>query len=172
MIVESTELGAVIEIPRQFGEYTYVRTIGSAASSVVLLVVDRTGCPYAAKVVKRELLIANSHLEYFEREIRLLQIIRHPNIVRLHEILYQTDNIVVVMEFCEHGDLFEHLARHGALPFSQLRFFIYPLLNALQHLHEKGFAHRDVKPETILVCAARWSRSRTSGSRGRSRATG
>jgi 5'-AMP-activated protein kinase catalytic alpha subunit len=153
MISESTELGVVIEISRQFGKYTYVRTIGSAASSVVLLVVDRSGQQYAAKVVKREFLIADSNLEYFEREIRLLQFIRHPNIVQLHEILYQTDNIIVIMEFCEQGDLFDHLGRNGALPTPTLRSFIYQLLKALQCLHDKGFAHRDLKPENILVCS-------------------
>jgi serine/threonine protein kinase len=152
-ICESTELGVVIEISRQFGKYTYVRTIGAAASSVVLLVVDRTGQQYAAKVVKREFLIADSNLEYFEREIRLLQFIHHPNIVQLHEILYQTDNIIVIMEFCEQGDLFDHLSHYGPLAFPQLRSFIYQLLKALQFLHEKGFAHRDLKPENILVCS-------------------
>jgi serine/threonine protein kinase len=150
-IRESTELGVLIEVPRQFGQYTYVRTIGSAASSVVFLVTDRTGQQYAAKVVKREFLIADSNLEYFEREIRLLQIIRHPNIVQLHEILYQTDNIIVIMEFCAHGDLFTHLSTRGALEYNRLRSFIYQLLRALQCLHEKGFAHRDLKPENILI---------------------
>jgi serine/threonine protein kinase len=152
-IVESTELGVVIEVSRQFGKYTYVRTIGSAASSVVLLVVDRGGQQYAAKVVKREFLIADSNLEYFEREIRLLQFIRHPNIVQLHEILYQTDNIIVIMEFCERGDLFGQLNKTGALSTPRLRSYIFQTLKALQCLHEKGFAHRDLKPENILVCS-------------------
>jgi 5'-AMP-activated protein kinase catalytic alpha subunit len=151
MIQESTELGVLIEVPRQFGRYTYVRTIGAAASSVVLLVVDQTGQQYAAKVVKREFLIIDSNLEYFEREVRLLQFINHPNIVQFHEIVYQTDNIIVIMEFCEQGDLFLELAKSGALPIRRVRSYTYQLLKALQCLHEKGFAHRDLKPENILV---------------------
>jgi serine/threonine protein kinase len=153
MICESTELGVLIKIPRQFGKYTYVRTIGAAASSVVLLVGDHSGQHYAAKCVKREFLVNESNLEYFEREIRLLQFIHHPNIVQLHDIVYQTDNIVVIMEFCEQGDLFEELAKNGALPVRRLRTYVFQLLKALQCLHEKGFAHRDLKPENILVCS-------------------
>jgi serine/threonine protein kinase len=153
MICESTELGVRIEVPRQFGKYTYIRTIGAAASSVVLLVVDQTGQQYAAKCVKRDFLDQDSNLEYFEREIRLLQFIRHPNIVQLVEIVYQTDNIVVIMEFCEHGDLFDELAAHGPLSIRRVRSYVYQLLKALQCLHDKGVAHRDLKPENILVCS-------------------
>jgi serine/threonine protein kinase len=151
-VCESTELGVMIEVPRQFGKYCYVRTIGSAASSVVLLVQDRQGEQYAAKVVKRDSL-CETNLEYFEREVRLLQFIHHPNIVRLSEVVYEKDNIILIMEYCEHGDLFDHLGAKGALPLSRLRSFIYQLLKALQCLHEKGFAHRDLKPENILVCS-------------------
>jgi serine/threonine protein kinase len=153
MICEATELGVRIEVPRHFSKYTYVRTIGSAASSVVLLVTDPTGQQYAAKCVKRDFLICDSNFEYFEREVRLLQFIHHPNIVRLHDVVYQTDNIIVIMEFCELGDLFEELARNGAMSVRRLRSCIYQLLKALECLHGKGFAHRDLKPENILVCA-------------------
>jgi serine/threonine protein kinase len=153
MICEETELGVRIEVPRRFGKYTYVRTIGAAASSVVLLVIDQAGQQYAAKCVKRDFLVCDSNFEYFEREVRLLQFIHHPNIVQLHDIVYQTDNIIVIMEFCELGDLFEELATNGAMPIRRLRSCIYQLLKGLECLHEKGFAHRDLKPENILVCA-------------------
>jgi serine/threonine protein kinase len=153
MICEETDLGVRIEVPRQFGKYTYIRTIGAAASSVVLLVMDHTGQHYAAKCVKRDFLVCDSNYEYFEREIRLLQFVRHPNIVQLHEIVYQTDNIIVIMEFCELGDLYEELAKNGAFPIRRVRSCVYQLLKALECLHGKGFAHRDLKPENILVCA-------------------
>jgi serine/threonine protein kinase len=151
MISESTELGVLIEIPRQFGNYTYVRTIGSASSSVVVLVVDNFRHRFAAKVVKREFLASSSNLEYFEREIRLLQFLDHPNIVPLHDIIYQKENIIVIMELCEHGDLFTELARAGALPIRRVRTYSYQLLKALQCLHERGLAHRDLKLENVLV---------------------
>jgi serine/threonine protein kinase len=79
----------------------------------------------------------------------LLQFIHHPNIVRLSEVVYEKDNIILIMEYSEHGDLFDHLGANGALPLSRLRLFIYQSLKALQSLHEKGFAHRDLKSENI-----------------------
>jgi hypothetical protein len=103
-VCELTELGILIEVPRQFRKYCHARTIDFAASFVVLLVQDRQGEQYAVKVVKRESLV-ESNLEYFEREVRLLQFIRHPNIVTLSEVIYDKDNIILIMEYCEHGDL-------------------------------------------------------------------
>jgi serine/threonine protein kinase len=147
---EFTALGDEINLPGSFGKYTYVRTISCATTSVVLLVVDRSGDRFAAKVVSRDSL-AGDGMEYFERELRLLQFINHPNIVKLHDTVFLDSYIVLVMEFCERGDLFDHLARFGALPPLTVRKYAYHLLRALECLHEKGFAHRDLKPENILI---------------------
>jgi hypothetical protein len=55
----------------------------------------------------------------------------HPNIVRLSEVVYEKDNIILMMEYCEHSDLFDHLCAKAALPLCCLRSFIYQLLKAL-----------------------------------------
>jgi serine/threonine protein kinase len=153
MITGSTSTGVLVQVPRQFGKYTYVRTIGSAASCVVFLVVDPTGHEYAAKCVKREYLLTDGNLEHFERETRLLQFLRHPNIVELHDIVYQPENIILIMEYCEHGDLLEEMEKSDGLEICRVRSYTYQLLKGLQCLHEKGFAHRDLKPENILICS-------------------
>jgi serine/threonine protein kinase len=150
---EVTGLGDEINLPSSFGRYTYVRTISCATTSVVLLVADRSGDRFAAKVVKRDSL-AGDGMEYFERELRLLQLIRHPNIVKLRDTVFLESYIVLVMEFCEQGDLFNRLTRCGPLAPPTVRKFAYHLLKALQCLHEKGVAHRDLKPENILISSA------------------
>jgi serine/threonine protein kinase len=151
VVREATENGAIIEIPRQFGKYTYVRTIGCATNSIVLLVEDRGGHPYAVKVVSRTFLAQQGQLECFERELRLLQFIHHPNVIRLIDVVYSTDTIALVMEHCEHGDLFEFIWHHGPLPVDVCRSYLVQLLKALECFHEKGYAHRDIKPENVLV---------------------
>jgi serine/threonine protein kinase len=148
---EATDTGLVIEIPRTFHQYTYISTLGCASSSIVLLVSDSRGNTFAAKVVSRDGLVSEGRLEYFEREIRLLEFVRHPNIVRLVEVVYLANNIVLIMEYCEQGDLFDYLLQKGPLRPSIIRAFVYQILKALECLHEKGYAHRDLKPENIFI---------------------
>jgi serine/threonine protein kinase len=151
VVLEQTQSGVIIEIPRQFQRYAYVHTLGSASSSVVVLVKDKEGSQYAAKMVSRAALVTEQRLEYFERELRVLEFVRHPHIVRLHEIVYLPDIIGVVMEYCEGGDLFDHMVRTGPLRPSVLRRFLYQILKGLECLHDKGYAHRDLKPDNIFV---------------------
>jgi serine/threonine protein kinase len=151
VVREQTETGVVLDIPRQFQRYTYVHTIGSASSAVVVLAKDNQGGQFAAKMVSREALITEQRLEYFERELRVLEFIRHPNIVRLHEVVYLPSIIAVIMEYCEQGDLFDYLVHSGPLRPAAIRRFIYQILKALECLHDKGYAHRDLKPENIFV---------------------
>jgi serine/threonine protein kinase len=148
---EATENGVIIELPRQFGKYTYLRTLGCATNSVVVLAEDRSNVKYAVKVVNREFLVSHGQLECFERELRLLQFIHHPNIVRLLDVVYSPETIALVMEFCENGDLFEYLWHHGPIPPTVLRSYLVQILKALECFHEKGYAHRDLKPENVLV---------------------
>jgi serine/threonine protein kinase len=151
MIREATERGIIVEFPRQHGKYTYIRTLGVANTSVICLAEDRSGQKYALKIVSRDFLVTEGQLEFFERELRLLQFIHHPNIVRLLDVLYQPHTIALVMEFCEGGDLFEELWHHGPLPVALARNYIYQILKGLECFHEKGYAHRDLKPENILI---------------------
>jgi serine/threonine protein kinase len=148
---EQTETGIIIDIPREFQDYTYIHTIGSASSSVVALVKDREGSQFAAKIVSRAGLISEQRLECFERELRILEFMRHPNVVALHDVVYLPNTIAVITEYCDQGDLFDYLVNSGPLDTASLRRFLYQILQALQCLHEKGYAHRDLKPENIFV---------------------
>jgi serine/threonine protein kinase len=151
VVREQTETGIIIDIPRQIQRYSYVVTLGSASSSVVVLVTDGQGHQFAAKVVSREGLVQEQRMEYFERELRLLEFIHHPNIVKLQEVVYLQNLIAVIMEYCEQGDLFDYLLHCGPLRPAAIRRFLYQILKALECLHEKGYAHRDLKPENIFV---------------------
>jgi serine/threonine protein kinase len=151
VIRESTDAGIVIEIPRQFLQYSYICTIGTASSSVVVLIADRHGDKFAAKFVSREGLLSDGRLQYFEREVRLLEFLRHPNLVRLLEVAYLPNSIVLITEYCECGDIFEYLLHRGALRPGVVRSFLFQILKAIEYLHEKGYAHRDLKPENIFV---------------------
>jgi serine/threonine protein kinase len=148
---EATDAGIIVEFPKQIGRYSYIRTLACATTSVLVLVEDASHSQFAAKLVSRELLERQGQLKLFEREVRLHQFIRHPNIVRLYDIVYLPKNIVLVMEYCEGGDIFRLIWHSGALPLPSLRSFVFQVLKGLECLHEKGYAHRDLKPENLLL---------------------
>jgi 5'-AMP-activated protein kinase catalytic alpha subunit len=145
------QTGLLGDVPLQFGHYTYVRILGSAVSSIMLLVRDQSGQYYAAKVVKRESLLTGSNMEHFERELRLFESIHHQNIVQFVTTIYTPDLIFLVMEYCRCGDLLGLILRCDGLEEFQVASVAYDILCALQYLHERGIVHRDLKPENILM---------------------
>lgn len=141
-----------IEIPQHFGKYAYVKKIGSGAFSTVILVENpKTNELFACKVVSRELLIKEKIFDRFEQELRMLETLDHPNIVRIHDIIYQEKLIIVVMEYCSRGELFSYLLQNGVLADYQIKHMLVQLVDALCYLHGRNIAHRDIKPENILL---------------------
>ena len=151
-ITEATDNQQLIRIPRHFGKYTYVRTLGTGASSVVVLCQeDRTGRQFAAKAVDRQVLVREEKFGYFEREVRLLETIDHPSIVKLFQTIYLEEVIILIMEYCPNGDLFEYLTARGAICLATTRSFLYQLFKGIAYLHERKLAHRDLKLENIFL---------------------
>jgi serine/threonine protein kinase len=151
-IRELTSDGTQVEVPKHFGKYSYVRTIGTGSMSVVCLVREgRSDRLYAAKCVSRSILDREERLECFERELRLLQFLRHPGIIHLYDVVYEKDLIILVMEYCSNGDLFDFVFNRPALPIPMIRSFLYQILKAVEFLHARVYAHRDLKPENIFI---------------------
>jgi serine/threonine protein kinase len=144
--------GLGVEIPRTIGSYEFVRVIGEGTYSVICLLQSTATREYhACKVVPRAVLEHADLLMYFERELRILQTIRHPNVVRLTDVLYTQSVIYVVMEYCACGDLLVAIQERGCLDDAQCRRAFRDILLGLAYLHARGIAHRDVKPENILL---------------------
>ncbi|ETO69132.1 CAMK protein kinase [Phytophthora nicotianae P1976] len=88
----------------------------------------------------------------WEREVALLRrCASHPNVVALHDVMETREFVYIVMELAEGGELFQALIDEGAYSEWDARRFIADLLEALRFLHELGIAHRDVKPENLLL---------------------
>lgn len=85
-------------------------------------------------------------------EIEILKVCQHPNIIKLYDMFENQDDIHIVMEYCEGGDLFGYLEQRGfKLKEEQAADFIYKIASAIFYLHSYGIAHRDLKPENILM---------------------
>lgn len=79
--------------------------------------------------------------------------LRHPNIVAVFDVLIMPRHVYIFMDYCERGDLLDHIRDRGALAESQSRHFFRQIVSAVQHLHSLDIAHRDLKCENVLLAA-------------------
>jgi serine/threonine protein kinase len=105
----------------------------------------------AIKIIKKAGMKATD-LELVKREIEILKICQHPNIIRLLDIFENPDYIYIVMELLRGGDLFTYLEKR-AFKITEIRAcnIVHSLATALFYLHSYGIAHRDLKPENVLL---------------------
>lgn len=148
-MIQATIDGHLIEIPKNIGKYEYVGKIGEGSFSVVVLVTYKSKF-YACKVCSRNILVEIGMFERFEQEVRVMQTLNHPNIVKLEDIIFEDRLIFLIMEYCEKGELFNHIVDHGALPHFFIKKLLQQLASALAYIHNHGVVHRDLKPENIL----------------------
>ena len=89
--------------------------------------------------------------KYIKREIEIHKKLKHMNIVQLYEVLYESDRVYMVMEFCDNGSLstFQNKRRMNEM---YVQNFIYQLVQALKYLRKMKISHRDLKPHNLLVC--------------------
>ncbi|KAJ2707553.1 hypothetical protein FB645_000730 [Coemansia sp. IMI 203386] len=84
-------------------------------------------------------------------EINLLRGIRHPNIVRVYDVVETPRHVYIFMPLLRGGDLFDYIFDHERLDEDEAKFIIYQVLLALKYLHDANIAHRDLKPENTLL---------------------
>ena len=142
----------ILKVPQKFGKYEYVRTIGNGSfSAVVLCRHTVTKEFFACKVVSRALLVEEQIFDRFEQEVRVLQSLKHPNIVHVENIVFTDDYIYLIMEYCQRGELFRYIVDHGMMSETEVRRMFKQICSALAFVHDHHIAHRDLKPENILL---------------------
>ncbi|CAK7218606.1 serine/threonine-protein kinase gin4 [Sporothrix curviconia] len=88
-----------------------------------------------------------------EREVAILKLIEHPNIVKLYDIWENRNEIYLILEYVENGDLFTYVSQNGALTEEASVFVFRQMMSAVQYCHAYNICHRDLKPENILLKA-------------------
>lgn len=137
--------------------YAFVKTIGEGHFGKVLLAKDRrTREKFAVKVIKKDSKEMRSQT-LIQRELDILRLVNHPNIVRLYDLFDTQEKLYFVLEYMSGGALYEVLSSKD-IHFSEERAsaIIKDILHGLAYLHSKGIVHRDVKPENILTTAKTW----------------
>ncbi|XP_047084446.1 CBL-interacting protein kinase 24-like [Lolium rigidum] len=134
------------------GRYEVGRTIGQGAFAKVKFAVDTdTGAPVAMKVLDKATVLDHHRLQQIRKEISIMKIVRHPNIVRLNEVLAGQTKIYIILELMTGGELFDKIARQGKLRENEARKYFQQLIDAIDYCHSKGVYHRDLKPENLLL---------------------
>ncbi|KAL6974198.1 Son of sevenless 2 [Sarracenia purpurea var. burkii] len=139
-------------VTRKVGKYQVGRTIGEGTFAKVKFAKNTdTGESVAVKVMAKSTILKHKMVDQIKREISIMKIVRHPNIVRLHEVLSSRTKIYIVLEFVTGGELFDKIVHQGRLPENESRRYFQQLIDAVAHCHSKGVYHRDLKPENLLL---------------------
>ncbi|PKA65488.1 CBL-interacting serine/threonine-protein kinase 5 [Apostasia shenzhenica] len=136
-----------------FGKYEMGRLLGQGTFGKVYHGRDlRSGESVAVKVIGKDQIQRDSAAMagQIQREISVMRLVRHPNVVELREVLATRTRIFFVMEFVRGGELFDLVAR-GRLPEDLARRYFRQLVSAVDFCHSRGVSHRDLKPENLLL---------------------
>ncbi|XP_016754545.2 CBL-interacting serine/threonine-protein kinase 24-like isoform X1 [Gossypium hirsutum] len=137
---------------RTVGKYEVGRTIGQGTFAKVKFARNSvSGESVALKVLPKATILKHRMVDQIKREISIMKIVRHPNIVRLHEVLASRTKIYIILEFISGGELFDKIVHCGRLPENECRRYFQQLIDAVAHCHSKGVYHRDLKPENLLL---------------------
>ncbi|XP_047307651.1 CBL-interacting serine/threonine-protein kinase 12-like [Impatiens glandulifera] len=104
----------------------------------------------AIKVIDKEMILKSGLIAHIKREISILRLVRHPNIVQLFEVMATKTKIYFVMEYVKGGELFKKVAK-GRLKEDVARKYFQQLISAVGFCHNRGVYHRDLKPENLLL---------------------
>lgn len=109
-----------------------------------------SGESVAIKVIDKEKVMCVGMIDQIKREISVMRLVRHPNVVQLHEVMASKSKIYFAMEYVRGGELFARVAR-GRLKEDAARRYFHQLVGAVDFCHSRGVYHRDLKPENLLV---------------------
>ncbi|CAN1165236.1 CBL-interacting serine/threonine-protein kinase 6 [Linum perenne] len=111
----------------------------------------QSGKSVAMKVVGKEKVIKVGMTDQIKREISVMKMVKHQNIVELHEVMASKSKIYIAMELVRGGELFAKIAAKGRLKEDVARVYFQQLISAIDFCHSRGVYHRDLKPENLLL---------------------
>jgi len=136
VLLKRYELGRLLG-QGTFAKVYYARSIGTNQS-------------VAIKVIDKEKIMKVALIDQIKREISIMRLVRHPNIIHLYEVMATKTKIYFVVEYAKGGELFNKVSK-GKLKEDVARRYFQQLINAVDFCHSRGVYHRDIKPENLLL---------------------
>ncbi|XP_067262271.1 calcium/calmodulin-dependent protein kinase (CaM kinase) II beta 1 isoform X19 [Chanodichthys erythropterus] len=134
-------------------EYQLYEELGKGAFSVVRRCVKlSTGQEYAAKIINTKKLSARDH-QKLEREARICRLLKHPNIVRLHDSISEEGFHYLLFDLVTGGELFEDIVAREYYSEADASHCMHQILDSVHHIHQHDIVHRDLKPENLLLAS-------------------
>ncbi|KAM9497732.1 serine/threonine-protein kinase MARK2-like isoform 36-T37 [Salvelinus alpinus] len=135
------------------GNYRLLKTIGKGNFAKVKLARHvLTGKEVAVKIIDKTQLNSSSLQKLF-REVRIMKLLNHPNIVKLFEVIETEKTLYLIMEYASGGEVFDYLVAHGRMKEKEARAKFRQIVSAVQYCHQKCIVHRDLKAENLLLDA-------------------
>ncbi|XP_046622353.1 serine/threonine-protein kinase MARK2-like isoform X10 [Neodiprion virginianus] len=133
------------------GKYRLLKTIGKGNFAKVKLAKHvPTGKEVAIKIIDKTQLNPGSLQKLF-REVRIMKMLDHPNIVKLFQVIETEKTLYLVMEYASGGEVFDYLVLHGRMKEKEARAKFRQIVSAVQYCHQKKIIHRDLKAENLLL---------------------
>ncbi|KAG1927102.1 calcium/calmodulin-dependent protein kinase type II subunit gamma isoform X8 [Pimephales promelas] len=146
-------MATIVTSTRFTDEYQLYEELGKGAFSVVRRCVKKsTGQEYAAKIINTKKLSARDH-QKLEREARICRLLKHPNIVRLHDSISEEGFHYLVFDLVTGGELFEDIVAREYYSEADASHCINQILESVCHIHQHDIVHRDLKPENLLLAS-------------------
>ncbi|WWD10158.1 hypothetical protein V865_008292 [Kwoniella europaea PYCC6329] len=153
--------------PKVIGPWRIGRTIGKGASGRVKIAKhSKTGQYAAIKIVPKHALMMTSRMSMsdagakhdkavlgIEREIVIMKLIDHPNVMSLYDVWETAKELYLVLEYVEGGELFDYLVSQGRLPPDEASRYFQQIVAGVDYCHRFNICHRDLKPENLLLDA-------------------
>ncbi|CAN6458696.1 unnamed protein product [Victoria cruziana] len=134
-----------------FGKYEIGRLLGQGTFAKVYFGWNvLTNEAVAVKVLRKDQVKKQGLMEQIKREISVMHLVKHPNVVELNEVMANKSKIFFVMEYVRGGELFAKIAK-GKLKEDEARRYFQQLIGAVDYCHSRGVSHRDLKPENLLL---------------------
>ncbi|XP_047985854.1 LOW QUALITY PROTEIN: uncharacterized protein LOC125226061 [Leguminivora glycinivorella] len=131
------------DIVRKLGQGTY--------GKVQLGINKKTGQEVAIKTIKKCKIESEADLVRIRREVQIMSSVRHPNIVHIYEVFENSEKMILVMEYCSGGELYDYLSQKKVLQEDEARRLFRQIATAVYYCHIHKICHRDLKLENVLL---------------------